>query len=44
MPEKKTRTVSSKSGAEKREAPKRAGSTTKPASAGSYSTQTAKKK
>ncbi len=39
MAEKKTRVVKSKSGTDVREAPKRAGSTAKPAVAGRYSTQ-----
>jgi hypothetical protein len=39
MTEKKTRVVKSKSGTDVREAPKRAGSTAKPAAAGRYSTQ-----
>ncbi|HEX2123309.1 MAG TPA: hypothetical protein VHL59_16890 [Thermoanaerobaculia bacterium] len=39
MAEKKTRTVKSKNGVEQRQAPKRAGSTAKPAAAGRYSTQ-----
>lgn len=39
MPEKKTRIVKSKSGTEERDAPKRAGSTAKPAAASRYSTQ-----
>lgn len=42
MAEKKTRVVKSKNGTEAREAPKRAGSTGKPAAAGRYSTQTKK--
>jgi hypothetical protein len=39
MPEKKTRIVKSKDGVEPRQAPKRAGSTAKPAAAARYSTQ-----
>jgi hypothetical protein len=39
MPDSKTRLAKTKSGVEKRQAPKRAGSTAKPAAAGRYSTQ-----
>lgn len=39
MAERKTRVVKAKSGTETRQAPKRAGSTAKPAAAGRYSTQ-----
>ncbi len=39
MAERKTRIAKTKSGTELRNAPKRAGSTSKPAAAGRYSTQ-----